>query len=160
MKTLILIRHGKSSWSYDVKDAERPLKKRAAADAEKVISGFKIFYKTNTTVWSSYARRALGTASIFKEELGIEDEKFSVREDLYTFDPENLLSIITSCDNNIENLMLFGHNPAFTEVANTLGDQVFDNIPTTGLVQIEFQADSWKELVGGETKLFLFPKNL
>ena len=160
MKTLILVRHGKSSWKHDLPDDERPLKKRGYKDADLVLEALKAVVKEPLTVWSSYAKRALTTANIFREELDIDEAHFEVKEELYTFDEKELLKVIWSCDDSIDQLMVFGHNPAMTELANSLGDKFFDNVPTTGLVTIQFKSDSWKELKDGKTLLYLFPKNL
>lgn len=160
MKRLVLVRHGKSSWKEDLPDDQRPLKKRGYKDADLVISAFQNFGNISPLIWSSYATRALTTAQIFKEKLGVNDSDFLVKDELYTFDRSELLRIISGCDDAVETLMIFGHNPAITGAVNFLGDQVFDNIPTTGLTVLEFQTDSWKHLSDGKTVLYLFPKNL
>lgn len=160
MKKLILVRHGKSSWEKDLPDEERPLKKRAYKDADVVIEAFKNFSNESNTLWSSYAVRALTTAKIFKESLGVQDEDFEVKNSLYTFNAFQLLKTITTCDDSVKSLMIFGHNPALTHIANQLGDHEFDNVPTTGLVVLEFETDSWNDLKDGKTILYLFPKNL
>ncbi len=159
MKTLIIVRHGKSSWEHDLEDIERPLKKRAFKDAEKVIAAFREKLQEPLVLWSSPAVRALETAKIIKETLDIPDECF-FKGELYTFDDRSLLRTISTCDDSIDRLMIFGHNPAITEVVNSLGNEVFYNIPTTGLSQIEFESRSWKDLKNGNTLLTLFPKNL
>ena len=160
MKKLILVRHGKSSWKHEVPDAQRPLKKRAFSDAEKVIQAFRKFYSKPAILWSSHAARALETAKVFKRELNIPEEDFFVKEDLYTFDDQKLLKIIASCEDSVDQLIVFGHNPAITEAVNTLGNEIFDNIPTTGLAVIEFDSDSWRNLGKGKTLFNLFPKQL
>lgn len=160
MKRLVLVRHGKSSWKEDLPDDQRPLKKRAYKDADLVIGAYLNFRKDPPVIWSSYAVRALTTAKIFKEKLGVHDTRFEVKEELYTFNRSELLGILEHCDDSIETLMVFGHNPAITGVVNLLGDQKFDNIPTTGLTVIEFETDSWKNLKDGKTILYLFPKHL
>ncbi len=160
MKKLILVRHGKSSWKEDLPDDERPLKKRAFKDAELVLNSFSGFKDDQMTIWSSYAVRALTTAKIFREKLSIPEDRFIVRDDLYTFNGGQLLKVIESCDDDVQTLMVFGHNPAMTSVVNRVGDQDFDNVPTTGLCMIEFETDSWKHLKNGQTLLYLFPKHL
>lgn len=160
MKRLILVRHGKSSWKYDLPDDRRPLKKRAYKDAALVINGVKGVLDRTPVLWSSPAVRALDSARIFKEELEIPDDKFKVKEELYTFDDYKLEEIIRSCSNKIDQLMIFGHNPAITETVNTLGDTYFDNVPTTGLCVLDFENDSWQEIEKGKTLVYLFPKNL
>ena len=160
MKRLILVRHGKSSWEHDVTDAKRPLIKRGIEDGELIAHAFEKFFKNPAVVWSSPAVRALETAKIFKEKLEVEDRDFFIKSGLYTFDKNDLLKQIESCDPQVDTLMLFGHNPAMTGLVNQLGDQFFENIPTTGLTVINFQTESWKELKNGKIILNLFPKNL
>lgn len=160
MKKLILVRHGKSSWKEDLPDDQRPLKKRAYKDADLVLDAFSGFAEDRMLLWSSYAVRALTTAKILKERLQIPDSRFEVKDDLYTFNSGKLLQVIRSCDDNIDTLMIFGHNPAMTSVVNKLGDQDFDNVPTTGLCMIEFDTSRWEQIKNGKTLLYLFPKNL
>ncbi|UAB82955.1 histidine phosphatase family protein [Zunongwangia sp. SCSIO 43204] len=163
MKRLVVVRHGKSSWKYDVPDHERPLKKRAKKDAKAVLGVFKAFYLQNiesATFWSSYAVRAHETAKIFKKELEIKDEDFEVKKALYTFSSGDLKNIIRKAPDSIETLVIFSHNPGITGLVNHSGDQKFHNIPTTGLCVIEFEEDHWDSISTGKTLLSLFPKNL
>ena len=160
MKRLILVRHGKSSWNNDLPDHKRPLKKRAYNDAEVVLNAFQNFYQPGALFWTSYAVRAHETAKLFKERLNIEDVDFEVKEDLYTFNQNELLSEIKTCDDSRDKLIVFGHNPAMTILVNSLGDKKIDNLPTTGLCVIDFQVDSWKDIREGQTILTLLPKNL
>ncbi|WP_026934912.1 SixA phosphatase family protein [Christiangramia echinicola] len=160
MKRLILVRHGKSSWDNNLPDHKRPLKKRAYNDAEVVLNTFQNFHQPGALFWSSYAVRAHETAKLFKERLNIADVDFKVKEDLYTFNQNELLSEIKSCDDSRDKLIVFGHNPAMTILVNSLGDKKMDNLPTTGLCVIDFQVDSWKDIRQGKTILTLLPKNL
>ena len=160
MKRLILVRHGKSSWKYDVADDKRPLKKRGFEDGKLIAGTFEKFYVPPVKIWTSPAVRAYETAKIFKEILSIEDKDFTIKPSLYTFNKKDLLDAIKSCDDNVNKLMVFGHNPAMTGVVNELGDKMFENIPTTGLTVIDFDATSWKGISNGKTILNLFPKNL
>lgn len=159
MKKLILVRHGKSSWENPLEDVERPLKKRGYKDAEIITDKFKEYVEKPIKAYTSKAVRAYTTAQIFQKNLEIDDADFAVEPDLYTFDKERILEFIKSQDNSVQRLMLFGHNPAFTALANELGDEVLDNLPTTGLVMISFENDAWKEISKGKTVLTLFPKS-
>lgn len=160
MKRLSLVRHGKSSWKHDLPDDKRPLKKRAYRDGDIVSRTYKEFYTPDAMFWSSPAVRALETAKMFKEQLEVPDENFKIKESLYTFDEDDLLKIIKSCDDGIEKLVVFGHNPAMTGLVNRLGDKGLDNLPTTGLCVIDFEVDSWKDIKKGKTLLTLIPKEL
>lgn len=160
MKRLILVRHGKSAWDNNLPDDKRPLKKRGERDGLLVAKSFSSFFQKPVTVWSSPAVRALTTANIFKSELDIEDKQFNVINSIYTFNSGDLFSQIQNCETEINNLMVFGHNPAMTNLVNKLGDSFVDNVPTTGLTVIDFETNSWENLKNGKTILSLFPKNL
>ncbi|MCG9971794.1 SixA phosphatase family protein [Christiangramia crocea] len=160
MKRLVLVRHGKSSWKNDLPDHKRPLKKRAYNDAELVLNTFEHFYEPPAMFWSSHAVRALETAKMFKKRLKVDDKDFKVIDDLYTFNQNELLSVIRSCPDDINKLFVFGHNPGMTILVNSLGDKKMDNLPTTGLCVIDFDVDSWKDIQKGKTILNLLPKNL
>ncbi|HET8855303.1 MAG TPA: histidine phosphatase family protein [Salinimicrobium sp.] len=160
MKTLILVRHGKSSWKDDVPDRERTLKKRAFKDASLVAGRFKNNFELPQKIWTSNAVRARETAKLFKEELGVGDNDFLVKPELYIFDAQALDQVISQCSSQTDRLMVFGHNFAITELANSYGDYSFDKVPTTGLVAISFNTDSWKNLKDGRVLIHLFPKAL
>lgn len=158
MKTLYLVRHGKSSWEHDLPDHKRPLKKRAINDAALVINALQKHLNHEVKLYSSKAVRALETAKMFKQQLQVKDSDFTVLENLYTFNEQDLMQVILGLDDREDHIMIFGHNPAFTGVANYLGDDFIDNVPTTGLVCISFQQDTWKEVSEGKTLFKLFPK--
>lgn len=160
MKRLVLIRHGKSSWDNNLPDHKRPLKKRAYNDADVVIKAFRHFYEPGALFWTSYAVRAHETAKLFKKGLNIPDNDFKVLEELYSFNQNDLLSVIKSCTDERDHLFVFGHNPAMTILVNSLGDKKIDNLPTTGLCVIDFEATSWNDIRKGKTILTLLPKNL
>lgn len=159
-KTLVLMRHGKSSWKDNLPDDERLLKKRAYKDIKHVASAFKHCMDENFVFKSSYAERAESTANHFLEQLEIPKTKLQIDPALYTFDLQSLKAYLYTIDDSIDHLMLFGHNSALTDLANHLGDENFNNIPTSGLVMIRFENSSWKDLTSGKTILHLFPKNL
>jgi phosphohistidine phosphatase len=160
MKRLILVRHGKSSWRFDVSDEKRPLKNRGFKDGDLISDTYALKFDNPDEIWSSPAVRALTTAKIFRDKLKIEDAKFKVKPELYTFGKAELYDQIKKCESRIDTLMIFGHNPATTSLVNDLGDKFFDNVPTTGLVIIDFPVNSWKDLHKGQTIVHLFPKNL
>lgn len=160
MKRLILVRHGKSSWEHDLPDVKRPLKKRATKDAKVVSAALKGAYSGPSKLWTSPAKRAYETAKMFKKALDIPDKDFEVVKDLYTFDASELQQVIKSCPDEVNQLFVFGHNPAMTNAMNRLGDKKLDNLPTTGLCMIDFAVDSWSEISRGQTILTLLPKNL
>lgn len=160
MKKLILVRHAKSSWEFNVIDHERPLKKRGVKDAYLISNHIKSKALRIDLVLSSDANRAKSTASIFTETLQINPQKFRLNNALYDFSGDHLIHTIKTCDNDIDHLMLFGHNHAITYFVNTYGDKFIDNVPTCGLVIIDFNIERWSNLVKGKTVYSVFPRDL
>lgn len=160
MKTLILIRHAKSSWDLPLKDIDRPLSKRGIRDAHLVSASLQNYLTKKFIVWSSISKRTRETALIFSDNLHFPFETIFFKEELYTFDENELSKHIKNCNNQYDNLILFGHNDAITNFVNKFGDTFIENVPTTGVVKMEFQIDSWEHLKKGTIIATVFPSNL
>jgi phosphohistidine phosphatase len=160
MRELVLIRHAKSSWEYDVTDAERPLKKRGLRDTALVSKSFKKTSFCPEIIFSSPANRALSTCKIFIKNLDLDEKQIKVEEELYDFGGQNVINFIKNIDDRYKKVMIFGHNHAFTSICNIFGDQFIDNLPTSGLVLINFDVTSWQNIDKGITKLTIFPRDL
>ncbi|WP_294823171.1 histidine phosphatase family protein [uncultured Flavobacterium sp.] len=160
MKNLILIRHAKSSWDAPLSDKDRPLSNRGINDAHLMANGVDEFLPKSFIVWSSTAQRARNTAYIFAESLSIPIDTIVFKDELYTFDEKNLAGIIKTCDNQFDNLILFGHNDAITNFVNTFGNLAVDNVPTAGFVSLSFDENDWKDIRKGKIKKTLFPREL
>lgn len=158
MKTLILIRHAKSSWDFDVIDHERPLSKRGKRDAELI--GYKLseLQLVADLILVSDANRTKSTANIILPFLDLATSNAELKHDLYDFSGSGLTRVIKNCDNSIQNLMVFGHNHAITSFVNSYGDKFIDNVPTCGVVIIQFNTDNWKNINDGRTIEVIFPK--
>ncbi|RKR08095.1 phosphohistidine phosphatase [Maribacter vaceletii] len=160
MKNLILVRHGKSSWEYNVKDKDRPLKERGINDAFLVAEVLRKQQLNIDYVFSSPANRALHTSMIFCRELKHDFSNFQISNELYDFSGESVLSFVKTIDNNLNTIVIFGHNYAFTHIANSLGNNYIENVPTSGLVHLQFNEDKWSSVTKGITKQVIFPKQL
>jgi len=160
MKNLILIRHAKSSWEAPLKDIDRPLEQRGIKDAHLVAENCTKYMPSTFVVWSSTAKRASETALIFAQNILYPIESIVFRDDLYTFDENQLEKVIKSCSNIFENIILFGHNEAITNFVNKFGDVFIDNVPTSGFVSLEFETDNWERINKGKTRKIIFPKKL
>lgn len=160
MKSITLVRHGKSSWEQDVSDRERPLKTRGVNDIKLVANQFFDRSSIPEIIFSSPANRALSTCKIFTNSLNIAEEHITVVEDLYDFGGESVINFIKSLPNDLSDVMIFGHNHAFTSISNIFGDTYIDNLPTSGLVKLDFEIDDWKDLNKGTTNFIIIPKEL
>jgi len=152
MKTIILIRHAKSSWKFpDLKDIERPLKKRGVSDAALMATVLKDMHLTVDKIISSPAERALSTAKAFAEE-----EKIVIDQRLYLESKTKLLNLLNELDDSCQCVAIVSHNPDLTDFANFLANDNIENIPTSGIVGIQFDCNSWAEVQKGKCKrLFL-----
>ena len=150
MKHLVLVRHAKSSWKDpETEDHERPLSKRGEHDAPFMAKIFRDKKMDVDLMVSSTAVRALATAREFARKLDIKKGKILRVSELYLADPEDIIDYIRNLDDDYKTVMLFGHNPGFTTVANTLGNEPIDNIPTCGIMAIDFPVHSWKDAEKG-----------
>lgn len=158
-KTLIFIRHAKSSWKNNLSDIDRPLKERGKRDADIISKRFNENKYSIDAVYSSPANRAFSTCKIFQENLNWSDTNINVINDLYDFGGESVLKFINSLDNVLNTVVIFGHNYALTSLINMLGDKYLDNLPTSGLAVIKFNIEAWKYAKYGQTELFMFPRD-
>lgn len=160
MKTIIFVRHGKSSWDYPVDDKDRPLKERGIMDAHLVAQHLKQTGYEIDFCFSSPANRALHTCMIFLRTLNHDFSKFRLVDDLYDFSGNSVLTFLKNLDNSLKTVIIFGHNYAFTSLVNMLGDDYIENLPTAGMAILSFDVDEWPELKQGKTQRTVFPKSL
>ncbi len=161
MKRLYLVRHAKSSWELSgLSDRDRPLNKRGKRDAPFMGQRLKKYAVCPDFMLSSPAKRALKTAKIIAEEISCPKKNIVINETLYSHGTRTILDVIRSVDDAHESLMIFGHNPDFTELAELLSDYQVNNIPTCGIFCIDFKANSWQEVDMGKGvfSFFDYPK--
>ena len=160
MKKLTIIRHAKSSWEGNHRDFDRPLSDRGINDLSNMVKEVKTFGYKPDLVLSSPANRAFTTAKSFVKALSIKEDKFLTNEDLYDFSGQSLIATIKNVKDSVNHLMVFGHNHALTYFVNLYGNIPISNVPTCGLVTIEFDINRWKDINKGITTKTLFPKNI
>jgi len=163
MKKLFLLRHAKSSWKFpNLDDIERPLNKRGYRDAPRMGQHLKLNEVVPDAVISSPAERAFQTARIICEALNIPSRNIQPELGIYHAGPNNLLQIINKQKDQSTHLLLVGHNPGLTELANLLADSDIDNIPTCGIVGIKFDKNDWAGITygAGEKMFFYYPRLL
>lgn len=163
MKELIIARHAKSSWkNLEILDVERPLNRRGYTDANTVGKYLRLKKVNPDILITSPAVRAFSTATIYARHLEFDSKDFKVDNRLYhgsMYDIELMLSTLPA---KINKVMIFGHNPTFTDLANHYTNANIDNVPTSGIVAINFQIAGWEEIKSaqGEVAFFQYPKKL
>ena len=146
-KTLFIVRHGKSSWdSQGLSDVDRPLKERGVRNAYEMADKLKSSGMIPDIIFSSPACRALHTAVIFMRVMNLPEDRFFLKNDLYLADTKDILHIIAQAPKEINKLMIFGHNPGFTDLVNFLSTLNIPNVPTAGIVMLSFGTSEWKNI--------------
>ncbi len=161
MKTLILVRHAKSSWNNpDLKDFDRPLNERGKKDVPKMAARFKEKHITPGIIFSSPAKRALKTCKLFAAENGYPETAIHTDTGLYHADESALMNFVRNLRVDLNEVMIFGHNPGLTEFAEILSGVILENIPTCGIVVLQFPLNEWNKISAGTGKIlfFDFPK--
>jgi len=162
-KTLLLIRHAKSSWDIgSLNDFDRPLNDRGKKDAPTMAKRL-LSKKINIDAFvASPAKRAKKTAELFCKEYGKGEDDIIFITKLYHASPDIFFEVIDELDNGFNTVAIFSHNMGITEFANQLvKDLQIDNMPTCGIFAVKINAKKWAGFKN-EKRDFLFfdyPKN-
>lgn len=157
MKTLFLVRHAKSSWKYpDLDDFERPLNKRGRKNAPFMGSILKGLQVNAELILSSPAIRAAITARTIALCLDYPLEDIVYSEASYHASEHDLLDVVAGQDDRFKGVMLVGHNPGLTTLANSVGDTPISNIPTCGACGFELNILNWNDVRNHRGKLIFF----
>ena len=157
MKKIILVRHAKSSWkNHELKDLERPLKKKGSIAAAMMATVLKEKQLSIDQVRSSPAVRALDTAKAIAQQTGIGESVVVIDQGLYLESKSKLLRLINELDDRLATVVLVGHNPGITDLSNLLTEDFIEWIPTAGMVGIEFDCNTWKEVEKKKGKQLFF----
>ncbi|HVK96782.1 MAG TPA: histidine phosphatase family protein, partial [Flavisolibacter sp.] len=162
MKTLILIRHAKSSWDeIGLSDAERPLNERGKKDAPEMGKRLKKKELKIDLFLSSPAKRARRTARLIAEEFNLKKDEIVLEEKLYGAGISTFSEVVSNIDDKYDTAALFSHNPGITDYVNTLTSVRVDNMPTAAMYAVQADVESWKEFKDAEKKFLFFdyPKN-
>ena len=163
MKKLTLIRHAKSSWKDPfLSDFDRPLNKRGKEDAPIMGKRLAMDKVVPDLILSSPAKRAKKTAKIVAQEIGFSESKIKTKKRSYLADDDELVDVLKDHDDILQHIMLVGHNPGLTDLANLIAKANIDNIPTSGVVMIDLNVDSWSKITKGCGKVtkFDYPKKI
>jgi phosphohistidine phosphatase len=162
MKTLLLIRHAKSSWdNLQLSDFERPLNDRGKKDAPMMAKRVKETKIKIDRFISSPAKRAKKTAAIFMEEYGMQEKDLVLLPTLYEASVNNFYDAVENVSDKADAVALFSHNPGITDFVNTLTEKNIDSIPTCGVFALKIKTKKWQDFKKAEKEFLFFdyPKN-
>jgi phosphohistidine phosphatase len=146
MKTLLLIRHAKSSWEdISVADRDRPLARRGERDATEMGKRLARRGVKPDLILSSPALRARLTAEMLAEKLDYRRRDIVVDDRLYGRGADALVAVIRGIDGEVSRAMLVGHNPELTELAHRICRDI-THLPTCAVAELAFGAKSWVDV--------------
>ena len=147
MKQITFLRHSKSSWDYNLDDIDRPLNNSGVVKIKKVAESSKAQFVNSDIIFSSSATRAIHTSLILTRSLSINSNRISICEDLYTFEFNEVINFINKIENKYSEVVLVGHNPAYTEISNYFSENKILNLPTARWFSIKFDSNSWSDIL-------------
>jgi phosphohistidine phosphatase len=157
MKTLLLVRHAKSSWDIPGEsDFDRSLNGRGKADAPEMASRL---IKRNVQIdlfVSSPAKRARKTAEIFIRQYNRDERKILFVQELYEAELQTFYELISGLKNDCKSVAIFGHNPGITDFVNDLTEVKVDSLPTCGIFALNISIEKWKEFAGAKKNYLFF----
>lgn len=146
-KHLFIVRHGSSSGSRNgIYDIDRTLNEQGIID--NLVMSMRLSNKDYLPdkILSSPAIRAFHSAAIFAKTFKYLVNDITINDEIYLADKNIMLNIIKQTDSKIQSLMIFGHNPTFTDLANHFLKDKINNMPPSGIVGLKFELESWSKI--------------
>lgn len=147
MKTIYILRHAKSSWEFPhLTDEERPLTDKGRKRTRRINKYLEEHQIKVDLIISSHAVRAYETAKIVARAIGYPLEKIRINKMIYHSDEDNLINQFYDLSDDLQSVMLVGHNPALTNFVNRFLEEKIEWLPTSGLASISFDTNHWSEI--------------
>lgn len=164
MKKIVLVRHAKAiDRSEEPDDFNRSLVKKGQKQSKLISTKLleKKLIQSPLLLISSPANRALETAEFFAETISFPKDNIQKEDFLYDyFSLEQLLSCIHKIDDKYSDVLFFGHNPAFSDMAFKLLQSFYESMPKGAAVGISFEIKAWNQVEPkkGELAFYEYPK--
>lgn len=157
MKFLTIVRHAKSSWQASgLADHDRILNARGERDAPIMAARLVEHGVRPSLILSSTAVRAFTTAKILAAKMGYPKEFLQREKDLYHASADRILSIVAGQDNGFNSILVVGHNPGMTSLANQLVPGITNNLPTAGVLSIVADCEDWNLIRSSSIELAVY----
>lgn len=158
MLRIYIVRHASAQdRSETLPDFERSLVKKGEKEALAVARFLASTHAPPDLMISSFANRAIETAHLFAKAFGYPRQRILLRDTFYgDTKVEDLAAEIRKQPDKYKTLMLFGHDPAFSQLAALLVKDFHETIPKGGVVVAEFPARRWRDMADGQGRLLEF----
>ena len=143
MKTVLLIRHGKSDWQAGCSDRERPLNARGLRDTQTMAAAMQERGLDPQFIFYSYAKRTQQTATLLSKQLNIDSERLISCPELYLCYPEVITDLIAVAPDDVDEIAIVAHNPSISEVGSALSHLGYFNMVTLAMLKLTFDTNDW-----------------
>lgn len=157
------MRHAESSRDMPGQnDLNRPLTAKGISMTNKVIGFLREQECIPDLIITSPAVRALETARLVAEGMGLAPARMQVNRTIYEADHNDLEELFYDISPSTDTLLLVGHNPGLTDFINLFLDNPADNLPTSGLACLDFNGNEWDGILDKEPELrfILYPETM
>ncbi len=171
MRHVILFRHAKSSWdNVGLDDFDRPLSKRGTTDAPRMGAYIARHLPKPNWIVCSTAVRTRQTLALIQKQIGIADDVIQFEPDIYEAPPARILSCIRALSDQVETVLIIGHNPGLQAIAMQLTgsgepeltEKMTMKFPTAAVAALSFDVKHWCDIAphSGCLDTFMVPKRL
>ena len=146
-KVLIVGRHGMAPFLADeIRDIDRTLNEDGILETYDMAELIKKKKISPDKIITSQAVRAIHTSQIYQRVFKLDFSQIEMVEDVYSNDVKQLLSLIHSQPNEIDTLMIVGHNPAISHVSYHFAQLPEVQMDPSGVTIIKFDVDRWDSI--------------
>jgi phosphohistidine phosphatase len=159
MKTLLILRHAKSSWDDpNLSDFDRPLNERGRQTAPFIGEVLLENHLDPDAILSSPAKRTTETTQLVREAGKLTAEPQFI-DKIYEASPLRLMQVLSAVASDVGTLLLVGHNPGMEGLLKQLTGESH-SIPTAGLIKVDLNISKWNEIVNdsGTIAMFVRPR--
>ena len=159
MKKIIIIRHSKSSWKdLSLSDFHRPLNNRGKIDGPIMSKHLSNRINKVDFIHSSSSVRTFQTSKFFISRIEFKNIKYD--DNLYHCSAVSIIKMIKNYSEQYNSAIIIAHNPGLTNLINCITDITLDNLPTTGIVEIDFNCNKWIDISDKNSSIIdlKFPK--
>jgi phosphohistidine phosphatase len=151
MKTLLLMRHAKSSWKEsNIPDHDRPLNRRGKHDAPLMGRLLRDQKMNLDLIISSTALRAETTANLIAKAVRYKG-KIILDKSIYNAEPTDLLTLLSNSSDEYNNILLVGHNPTVEETVQMITNSPEITMATCAIAHLTLSIDTWTDLKEKQT---------
>lgn len=156
MKRLMLVRHAETEWSAPTgKDFDRQLTPKGLRDARAMATMLRSAHFIPDRIFTSSAVRAIQTAHIFRDTLGLDNALVQSSDMLYEPSVNSFYNTVETIPNGVQTAFIFSHNPGISAFCNELDIGPMVNLAPCDVFALELNTERWDEISHTEKK-FLF----